>query len=80
MSGGFDPRAVTGDFSAAGDFFGSIMAGFLLGLGLDWVFSTRPLFVVLGIVLGSVSGFLAMYRFALRSEEREAQRRRHTDV
>ena len=50
------------DFIAGGDFFGAIMAGFLLGLGGDYLFGTRPVLVVLGIIAGSVTGFFVMYR------------------
>lgn len=50
------------DFIAGGDFFGAIMAGFLLGLGLDYLLGTRPVFVVSGIIAGSITGFYVMYR------------------
>ncbi len=50
------------DFIAGGDFFGAIMAGFLLGLGGDFLFDTRPVFVVSGIVAGSITGFYVMFR------------------
>ena len=50
------------DFIAGGDFFGAIMAGFLLGLGADYLFGTRPVFVIGGIVAGSVTGFYVMFR------------------
>ena len=50
------------DFIAGGDFFGAIMAGFLLGLGGDFVFGTRPVLVVSGIIAGSITGFYVMFR------------------
>ena len=50
------------DYIAAGDFFGSIMAGFLLGFGGDWLFATRPTLTVLGIIGGSITGFYVMFR------------------
>jgi F0F1-type ATP synthase assembly protein I len=50
------------DFIAGGDFFGAIMAGFLLGLGGDHVFGTSPVLVVSGIIAGSVTGFFVMFR------------------
>lgn len=40
-----------------GSFLGSILAGTLLGLGLDWWLDTSPWLVVVGIVLGAYSGF-----------------------
>ena len=50
------------DFIAGGDFFGAIMAGFLIGLGGDFVFGTRPVLVVTGIIAGSITGFFVMFR------------------
>jgi len=50
------------DFIAGGDFFGAIMAGLLLGLAGDYVFGTKPILVVTGIVAGSITGFYVMYR------------------
>ena len=50
------------DFIAGGDFFGAIMAGFLLGLGGDYLFGTRPVLVVTGIIAGSITGFYVMFR------------------
>jgi F0F1-type ATP synthase assembly protein I len=58
-------KAVAADASAGG-FFASILAGFLLGLGLDTWMGTRPVFVISGIILGSVSGFLKMWQLAKR--------------
>ena len=57
------------DFIAGGDFFGAIMAGFLLGLGGDYVFGTRPALVVVGIIAGSVTGFYSMYRHLKEADE-----------
>ncbi len=50
------------DFIAGGDFFGAIMAGLLLGLGGDYLFGTKPVLVVAGIIAGSITGFYVMYR------------------
>jgi len=44
-----------------GAFFGSLMAGLLLGWLADHFLDTRPLFIVLGIVAGSVIGFWRMW-------------------
>ena len=53
--------AVGDGWVAGGSFFGSIVAGTLLGLGLDAWLDTGPWLVVSGIVLGSVSGFYSMW-------------------
>ena len=50
------------DYIVAGDFFGSIMAGFFLGLGADWLFGTSPALTVSGIIAGSITGFYVMFR------------------
>jgi F0F1-type ATP synthase assembly protein I len=49
-----------------GGFFASILAGLLLGLGLDAWVGTAPAFTIGGIVLGSVTGFMKMWQIAKR--------------
>jgi F0F1-type ATP synthase assembly protein I len=44
-----------------GSFFSSIIAGTLLGYLLDLWRGTDPWFVVIGVVLGSYSGFLKIW-------------------
>lgn len=56
-------KAVTAEHHAAG-FFASIIAGMLLGLGLDAWLGTDPVLVVAGIVAGSVIGFWRMWQVA----------------
>ena len=62
-------RAVAADAEAVG-FFSSILAGFLVGFGLDAWLGTRPGFIVAGIVVGSISGFWKLWLIAKRDEER----------
>jgi F0F1-type ATP synthase assembly protein I len=45
----------------AGSFFGSLMAGFLLGWIADHFLDTRPVFIVIGIVAGAAVGFWRMW-------------------
>ncbi len=47
-------------------FFSTIMSGFLLGALLDFSLGTRPTFIVLGIIAGSVIGFWRMWSIANR--------------
>jgi len=61
-----EQAAAVGDSSA---FFGSIMAGMLLGFLADKVFGTAPLFIVIGIITGSVVGFWRMWQIATRDDE-----------
>jgi ATP synthase protein I len=49
-------------WSGAGSFVGSILSGTLLGYLADLWLNTRPWLIVLGIVLGSYSGFMILYR------------------
>ncbi len=66
MSGSYHEevgRAVAADVEAV-SFFTSILAGFLLGLGLDAWLGTRPGFIICGIVVGSAVGFWKLWRMA----------------
>jgi len=58
--------AAIGDSSA---FFGSIMAGLLLGALGDKALGSYPLLVVLGIIAGSSVGFWRMWKIATRDDE-----------
>lgn len=53
--------AVADGWVAGGSFFGSIMAGALLGWLVDRWLDTDPWLVSAGIVLGSVSGYVRMW-------------------
>jgi F0F1-type ATP synthase assembly protein I len=50
----------------AGGLFASILAGLLLGLALDAWLTTQPVFTIIGIVLGSTTGFWKMWKMANR--------------
>jgi ATP synthase protein I len=52
-----------------GSFFGSIMAGTLLGYLADRWLGTDPWLVVVGVLLGTVSGFMKVWRYSERIEE-----------
>ncbi len=56
------------------DFFSSVLAGLLLGLGTDWVFGTAPIMVIIGVIAGFVSGFAKLWA-ASKAIEDEARRR-----
>lgn len=49
--------AITEGRRDGGSFFGSVVAGTLLGLGIDAWLDTAPVVVIVGIVLGSYAGF-----------------------
>jgi F0F1-type ATP synthase assembly protein I len=52
-----------------GAFFGSVMAGFLLGFLGDHFLNTRPALIVAGIIAGSVIGFWRMWRVYTREDK-----------
>ena len=71
-----DRKAVTGSFSPNADFVSSVVAGLLLGIALDWVFGTRPIFIIIFIVAGFVAGFYKLWRHSAVLEEMAEERRR----
>ena len=64
---------------AGGAFFGSILSGALLGYLADLWLGTDPWFVVIGILLGSYSGFVRMWHLSkqmLKGPDESASRER----
>ena len=57
-------EAIDHGWVAGGSFFGSIMAGLLIGWIIDNFAGTYPAFVVVGIIVGSISGFIQMWALA----------------
>ena len=55
--------AVNDGWLSGGSFLNSILAGALLGYLLDMWWGTDPWLVVTGIVLGSYSGFLKLWKY-----------------
>ncbi|MGH8914356.1 MAG: AtpZ/AtpI family protein [Acidimicrobiia bacterium] len=62
-------RAVNEGWLQGGSFVGSILSGTLLGFLADEWLGTDPWLVVTGIVLGSYSGFMVMWRQAKKIDE-----------
>ncbi len=60
--------AVKDGWMDGGSFLNSILAGTLLGFGLDYVFGTEPWLVIIGIVLGSYAGFMNIWSM-LKNQE-----------
>ncbi|MFW6052559.1 MAG: AtpZ/AtpI family protein [Desulfosalsimonas sp.] len=46
----------------------AIFIGLFIGLGIDKVFDTRPVFMFIFLVLGIIAGFNNIYRAVKRSE------------
>lgn len=57
-----------------GSFLGSILSGTLLGYLADRWLGTEPWLVVVGIVVGSYSGFLNMWRYAKKTGRPDGER------
>ena len=53
---------------ASGSFLGSILSGALLGYLADIWLGTDPWLVVIGIVVGSYSGFMRMWQLSKQME------------
>jgi len=56
-------------WSGSADVFGSILAGLLIGLGLDAWFGTSPVFVVGFVVVAAVGAFYKSYADSERIDE-----------
>ena len=56
-------------WSGSADIFGSILAGLLIGLGLDALFGTSPAFVVGMVVVAAIGAFYKSYADSERLEE-----------
>ena len=62
-------RTYDSSWSESASFVGSILAGALIGYLLDLWLGTAPWLVVIGIVLGSYSGFMRMWVYSKKMEE-----------
>jgi ATP synthase protein I len=62
-------RAVSEGWLQGGSFSASILSGTLLGYLADMWLGTAPWLVVVGILLGSYSGFMNMWHYSKKSEE-----------
>ena len=46
------------------DFISSIIVGALIGYGLDKIFSTKPVFFIIFLILGIITGFYSLFKTA----------------
>ena len=71
------PRVTTGlseGWIQGGNLLGSVLAGWLLGFLTDSGLNTEPWFVVIGILLGSYSGFMRMWHYSKTMEDDPRER------
>jgi len=66
-------QAVNDGWVAGGSFFASILSGFLVGFFADRWLNTEPWLVIVGILVGAYSGFLRLWHYAKREEERHGR-------
>lgn len=66
-------------WSSSADLFGSLLAGLLIGLGLDHIFGTKPIFVVLFVVVAAIGAFARMWTDSSDLEAKAAEAIRSRD-
>ncbi|MGI9667855.1 MAG: AtpZ/AtpI family protein [Acidimicrobiia bacterium] len=66
-------------WSSSGDVFTSVLAGLLIGLGLDYLFGTRPLFTVLFVVVAAIGAFAKLWTNSSELEKQAEQAIRSRD-
>jgi F0F1-type ATP synthase assembly protein I len=62
-------NAINEGWLEGGSFISSILAGTLLGLLADYWLGTDPWLVVIGIIAGSYSGFVRVWRYSKKMED-----------
>lgn len=53
------------------DLIASIFVGIMIGLGMDKLFSTKPIFFLIFLLLGVAAGFVKMYRSFINLEKKK---------
>ena len=51
------------------DFVASVVVGVLIGLGVDILFDSKPIFFLIFLIFGIAAGFMSMYRSILILEK-----------
>lgn len=67
-------RAVNDGWMEGGSFVSSILAGMLLGYLADLWLGTEPWLVVIGILAGTYSGFMRLWKYSAKMEEDPRER------
>ena len=57
----------------------AVVMGMALGYFIDSKLNTRPLFFLIGLALGSVSGFLNVYRAVYPSNEKKVKHKKNDE-
>jgi ATP synthase protein I len=69
-------EAITGGWSSGVDLISSIVAGLLIGLGVDWLFGTQPVFAIIFGLAGFASGSMKLWKYSEILEHQAEARRR----
>jgi len=67
-------RAVNDGWMEGASFVSSILAGMLLGYLADLWLGTEPWLVVVGILTGTYSGFMRLWKYSVKMEEDPRER------
>lgn len=62
-------KALNEGWLEGGSFISSLLAGTLLGYGVDWWLDTAPWFVIIGTLLGAYSGFMRVWEYSKKLDE-----------
>ena len=53
----------------ASEMIAALLVGFAIGYGLDELFGTSPIFILIFVMLGVGAGMLSIYRVAMREDK-----------
>lgn len=59
-------RTRMGAWAIGADFAWTVIGGVLVGLGLDWLFGTSPIFLLIFMIGGLIGGFAIFLRAGLK--------------
>lgn len=64
-AGAAEAQNISTGMRAGGELIGGIIGGVLFGACADWMFTSTPIGLTIGIMLGIVAGFYGVYRSTL---------------
>ena len=72
-------RERMGAWAIGVDFAWTVVGGVLLGLGIDWIFGTSPVFLLVCMVAGLIGAFTVFIRAGLRASRGNGAGESHAD-
>lgn len=61
-------------FKISVDFVAAIIVSILIGIGLDKIFSTKPIFFLIFLIFGLAAAFMNIYRTVLNIEKHNKEK------